>query len=143
MKKKNQAKGQYINDMFAMMTAQEVVEHLNAESLRQSEYVHEHILLEHELIEREHLLAEVSVKLMQLEEEKKAKMEEFKTQIDPLKESQHELIDSLKNKCTMQAGTVYVFLNDNKDDVTLTDSRGIIIEQRGLFDNERQLTIGR
>jgi len=86
-------------------------------------------------------LSEVSIVINDIEEEKKAQNEVFKTRLKPVLEDKIELLKNIKQKAELVSEPCYVFLNEDDRLIETYNSEGICISERAATPKELQKTI--
>lgn len=81
---------------------------------------------------------QVSQQLRSLEDEKKAAMENFKLQIDPVKDRAGELLTKIKFKSEIVDGEVFVFADHENGVMIYVDDNGETVHSRPMLEHERQ-----
>lgn len=87
-------------------------------------------------------LAEVSIKIQEIEARKKELLKEIKAELDPLTDNKLELIGRLKEKAVFTREKCYKFINHVDREVGYYDMNGILVEERTARPDESQLSIG-
>jgi hypothetical protein len=91
-----------------------------------------------EISERKSRLADVSIQISKLEEEKKDLMDEMKGRVDPVKKDLKELIEVIKSKSVSKSGRLFLFDDTEKGVMYKFDETGVCVDQRPLTPEERQ-----
>lgn len=86
-------------------------------------------------------LAETSIKINDLEVEKKEVMKEFKERIDPLVDDRKLLLKGIKEKAEYIKETCFKFVDSNERMVGFYNSEGDLISSRPASPDELQGTI--
>jgi hypothetical protein len=108
----------------------------NADSFEETTY--QKPLTEEEKTLRREILTENSIKLFDLEEEKKEATLEFKAKIDPLKKDNNKLLNEIRTGQVPTTGTLYHFANHDENMMDVYDDKGYLVEARRLRPHERQ-----
>lgn len=111
----------------------------NADSVESKEYFKR--FTPQELKEKKDRKIEVDVEVADLDEEKKAKMKEFKDKIDPLAKEGKFLLKCIKKKGEVISGRLFKFIDPEEKMVGFYDEQGDLIESRPAFPDELQTTI--
>lgn len=111
----------------------------NADSVESKEYFKR--FTPQELKEKKDRKIEVDVEVADLDEEKKAKMKEFKDKIDPLAKEGKLLLKCIKKKGEVISGRLFKFIEPEEKMVGFYDEQGDLIESRPAFPDELQTTI--
>mgnify|MGYP001033292161 CR=1 FL=1 len=90
---------------------------------------------------RKTALAEISIKIAELEEEKKRAMDEFKALLKEPNEQRSELLIDLKNGATHVTELCYKFLYSEENMVAYYNADGELVSSRPMFPDEKQGTI--
>jgi hypothetical protein len=94
-----------------------------------------------EIAQMKERLSEVSIKINDIDEEKKKANELFKLKMKPLSEDKHELLKNIKQKSELVTENCYKFVDEETRTVEIYNADGICISQRPAFANELQKTI--
>lgn len=86
-------------------------------------------------------LADVSIRLENLEEELAAKKEEYKGKIKPLQERIGKILNNLKNGGEYVKGEVYKFILEDEGRVGWYTPDGYLLEERPISQEDRQRTV--
>lgn len=86
-------------------------------------------------------LAENSIKLSELEDEKKAATDSFKGQMKPLANANSKLLREIKSRQEQVKGTLYHLMNHDSGFMESYDKTGVLIATRRLTPKEKQKTI--
>lgn len=86
-------------------------------------------------------LAEVSIELNDIEEEKKDAMFIFKEKAKPLNEERAELLKNIKQKSVFVSENCFKFIDRDEKMVGFYNSEGLLIESRPANADELQLSI--
>lgn len=92
-----------------------------------------------ELRQKKDQLAETSISLSEIDDEKKLILQDIKQRQDPLKAEKKILLSNIKHKAEEVKEECYKFIED--DEVGYYNSEGDIIEQRPAYPDEKQGTI--
>lgn len=92
-----------------------------------------------ELRQKKDQLAETSISVSEIEDEKKELLSDIKQRLDPLKDTRKQLLTDIKHKAEEVKGECYKFIEG--DDVGYYNSEGDLIEQRPAYPDEKQGTI--
>lgn len=96
---------------------------------------------EDEMAEMKQSLADVSIKLNDLEEEKKEFMDSFKAKTQPFESEKKALLRDLKTKAKLVSGTCYKFVDHEERRVYFYSPEGHVIESRAPYASEMQLNM--
>lgn len=83
-------------------------------------------------------LSEVSVKIHDIEAEKKEAAKDFKARLDPLTEEKKELVGGIKQKAKLVTENCYKFIDTDTREVGYYNQDGDLIESRPAFPEELQ-----
>lgn len=86
-------------------------------------------------------LSETSISIKDIELEKKEIMAEFKERLKPLLEDKEILIQKLKRKAEFVNEDCYKFIDRENNMVGYYNRLGILVEERGIRPEERQLSM--
>lgn len=86
-------------------------------------------------------LANVSIKIAEIDEDKKAANDEFKRIQKPLLDQKNVLLMEIKNKAEYIREEVFKFVDTDSRTVAFYNQEGDLIESRPAFGNELQGTI--
>jgi len=92
-----------------------------------------------ELRQKKDQLAETSISLSEIDDEKKLILQDIKQRQDPLKAEKKILLSNIKHKAEEVKEECYKFIEN--DEVGYYNSEGDIIEQRPAYPDEKQGTI--
>lgn len=95
-------------------------------------------LSEEELSARRESLTDNSIRLSDLEEDKKEATKQFKDQIDPLKAANKTILVEIRTKQAKVDGTLYFMANHDESMMETYDDTGEMIESRRLRPDEKQ-----
>lgn len=108
----------------------------NADKIEQTTYLKP--LSEDELSARRESLTDNSIRLSDLEEDKKEATKQFKDQIDPLKSANKTILVEIRTKQAKVDGTLYFMANHEESMMETYDDTGEMIESRRLRPDEKQ-----
>lgn len=111
----------------------------NADKVEETTY--QKPLTEEELNERREILTDNSIKLSDLEEEKKEATKVFKDRIDPLKADNKQLLSELRTRQAKVTGLIYHLANHDDGMMETYDGKGELISSRRLRPDEKQSNI--
>lgn len=94
-----------------------------------------------ELALKREQLTDSSIKIADIEEEKKAVMDEFKERLKPLNETKGEAIKALREKSQTVTEKCYKFLDEETKMVGFYNKEGNLVSSRPAFQKELQKTI--
>lgn len=92
-----------------------------------------------ELRQKKDQLAETSITLSEIEDEKKLLLQDIKQREEPLKSEKKVLLSNIKHKAEEVKEECYKFIEN--DEVGYYNAEGDLIEQRPAYPDERQGTI--
>jgi len=92
-----------------------------------------------ELRQKKDQLAETSISISEIEDEKKELLVDIKQRLDPLQDNRKQLLTDIKHKAEEVKDECYKFIEG--DDVGYYNSEGDLIEQRPAYPDEKQGTI--
>lgn len=108
----------------------------NADKIEETTY--QKPLNEDELAQRKDVLTENSIRLGDLEEEKKEATKQFKDQIDPIRKINKELLIEIRTKQAKVNGRIFHLANHEEGVLETYDENGDFISSRRLRPEERQ-----
>lgn len=91
-----------------------------------------------ELASRREDLADNCIRLNQFEDELKEVKDDFKTKMDPLKNSNKTLLTEIKTKQSTVEGTLFHLANHEEGYMETYDKEGVLISTRRLRPDEKQ-----
>ena len=94
-----------------------------------------------ELALKREQLTDASIKIADIEEEKKEVMDGFKERLKPLQEQKGEAIKSLRDKSQTVTEKCYKFLDEETKMVGFYNKEGNLVSSRPAFQKELQKTI--
>ena len=94
-----------------------------------------------ELALKREQLTDASIKIADIEEEKKEVMDGFKERLKPLQEQKSEAIKSLRDKSQTVTEKCYKFLDEETKMVGFYNKEGNLVSSRPAFQRELQKTI--
>lgn len=94
-----------------------------------------------ELALKREQLTDASIKIADIEEEKKEIMDGFKERMKPLQEQKSEAIKSLRDKSQTVTEKCYKFLDEETKMVGFYNKEGNLVSSRPAFQKELQKTI--
>lgn len=94
-----------------------------------------------ELALKREQLTDASIKIADIEEEKKEVMDGFKERLKPLQEQKNEAIKSLRDKSQTVTEKCYKFLDEETKMVGFYNKEGNLVSSRPAFQKELQKTI--
>lgn len=94
-----------------------------------------------ELQTRKEQLANVSIEINDIEQEKKAAMDEFKERLKPLSEKHATLIEDIRKKSELVTGVCYCFVEESTRMTYVINEEGDCIEARPCTAEELQKTV--
>ena len=94
-----------------------------------------------ELAKQRELLTDASIKLADIEDEKKKVMDEFKEKAKPLVAQRQQSIQNLRTKSETVTELCYKFLDEETKMVGFYNKEGNLVSSRPAFPNEMQKTI--
>ena len=94
-----------------------------------------------ELALKREQLTDASIKIADIEEEKKEVMDGFKERLKPLQEQKSEAIKSLRDKSQTVTEKCYKFLDEETKMVGFYNKEGNLVNSRPAFPNEMQKTM--
>lgn len=92
-----------------------------------------------ELRQKKDQLAETSITISEIEDEKKELLVDIKQRLDPLQDTRKQLLTDIKHKAEEVKDECYKFIEG--DDVGYYNSERDLIEQRPAYPDEKQGTI--
>lgn len=94
-----------------------------------------------ELAKQRELLTDASIKLADIDEKKKAAMDDFKEQVKPYAEQRTKAINALRTKSEAVTETCYKFFDEETMMVGFYNKEGNLVSSRPAFQNEMQKTM--
>lgn len=133
--------GDYFDGSFANMTPKDVKDNLEGIFYGKEEGNYTKRLTEDEIIVAKSNLADNSIKIAKLNDEKKEAMDEFKDKFKPLDVMQKELLDAIRFRTVRKEGVLYLL--DDPETMTMykVDERGVVVDSRPMLAEERQQVI--
>lgn len=94
-----------------------------------------------ELAKQRELLTDASIKLADIDEKKKAAMDQFKEQAKPFAEQRTKAINALRTKSETVTEKCYKFFDEETKMVGFYNKECLLINSRPAFQNEMQKTV--
>lgn len=94
-----------------------------------------------ELAKQRETLTDVSIRIADIEEEKKQVMESFKEKLKPLQTERNEAIENLRSKSKTVTEECFKFLFEEDNMVGFYNREGNLVSSRPAFPNEMQKSI--
>ena len=94
-----------------------------------------------ELAKQRELLTDASIKLADIDEEKKKSMDEFKEKAKPYIEQRTNAINNLRTKSETVTEKCYKYFDEETNMVGFYNKEGNLVNSRPAFPNEMQKTI--
>lgn len=94
-----------------------------------------------ELAEQREMLTDASIRLADIEEEKKAAMDAFKEQAKPYAEQKKKAIEALRKKAETVTEQCYKYFDEETKMVGFYNKEGNLVSSRPAFANEMQKTM--
>ena len=94
-----------------------------------------------ELAKQRELLTDASIKLADIDEQKKEAMAEFKEQAKPYTEQRQKAIDALRTKAETVTEVCYKYFDEDTKMVGFYNKDGNLVNSRPAFPNEMQKTM--
>ena len=94
-----------------------------------------------ELAQKREQLTDASIRIADIEEEKKFAMEDFKERLKPLKEQKDEAVNALRDKSQTVTEKCYKFIDEETKMVGFYNSEGNLVNSRPVFQKELEKTI--
>ena len=94
-----------------------------------------------ELAKQRELLTDASIKLADIDEEKKAAMDAFKEQAKPYVEQKRKAIENLRTKAETVTEVCYKYFDEDTKMVGFYNKEGNLVNSRPAFPNEMQKTM--
>tara|TARA_R110000796_G_C14269485_1_gene401070 strand:+ start:57 stop:521 length:465 start_codon:yes stop_codon:yes gene_type:complete len=141
MSKKDQSLfelGRKLDDSIDGLSKRDLALHLEGLCYSMEEGDYTKRLNSDEISERKSRLADVSIQISKLEQEKKDLMDEMKGRVDPVKKDLKELIEVIKSKSVSKSGRLFLFDDAEKGMMYKFDETGVCVDQRPLTPEERQ-----
>lgn len=130
--------GEHYDEAFKGMTPKEIIDNLEGLAYGKEDGVYNKKLTSEELAVAKHNLADVSISIAKIEQEKKDAMDEFKDRLKEPTATKKELIEAIKLKSVRKEGILY-YVDDQEDGMMyIFDEQGICIDERPLLAKERQ-----
>jgi hypothetical protein len=130
--------GRKLDDSIDGMSKIEMARHLEAICYGIEEGDYTKRLNSDEIAERKSRLADVSIHISKLEQEKKDLMDEMKGRLDPVKKDLQCLIEVIKSKSVSKSGRLFLFDDTSKGMMYKFDDSGVCVDQRPITPEERQ-----
>lgn len=99
------------------------------------------LLSDDEITERRKNLADVSIEINDIEEEKKKVMDEFKLRLKKPIEIKKELLNAIKHKAEQRNGNLFHIDDQENGFMYIFDEEGVCVDSRPLRPTERQIKI--
>lgn len=94
-----------------------------------------------ELAKQRELLTDASIKLADIDEEKKAAMDSFKEQAKPYVEQKRKAIENLRTKAETVTEECFKYFDEETKMVGFYNKEGNLVSSRPAFPNEMQKTM--
>ena len=94
-----------------------------------------------ELAKQRELLTDASIKLADIDEEKKAAMDAFKEQAKPYVEQKNKAIENLRTKAETVTEECFKYFDEDSKMVGFYNKEGNLVSSRPAFPNEMQKTM--
>lgn len=94
-----------------------------------------------ELAVKREMLTDSSIKIADIDEEKKEVMDDFKKRLEPLNTQKNEAIKALREKSQTVTEKCYKFLDEETKMVGFYNKEGSLVNSRPAFPKELQRTI--
>lgn len=94
-----------------------------------------------ELAKQRELLTDASIKLADIDEEKKAAMDAFKEQAKPYVEQKNKAIENLRTKAETVTEECFKYFDEDTKMVGFYNKEGNLVSSRPAFPNEMQKTM--
>jgi hypothetical protein len=94
-----------------------------------------------ELAKQRELLTDASIKLADIDEEKKAAMDAFKEQAKPYIEQKNKAIENLRTKAETVTEECFKYFDEDTKMVGFYNKEGNLVSSRPAFPNEMQKTM--
>ena len=130
--------GQHYDHAFKTMQPQEVTDNLEAIAYGVTETSYTKNLSEEEIIERKDEYSEISIKLSEIQKQKKDEMDRFKAMAKEPSIKAGILLDSIKFKSEQKYGKLYLVDDQEEGFMYSFDENGICVDARPLLKSERQ-----
>lgn len=145
MSKKMKAPDFIVGDVYdegiASLPKESRIDNLESISYSVKEIGYTKNLTDDELAEKKTSLAEVSIELNELEEEKKRLTEEIKLQMKLPKQEKMILLQTIKHKTEYRNGTIFSMDDQEAGVMYLFDSDAVCVEVRPLHKEEKQMVL--
>lgn len=130
--------GQHYDESFHNLSPREIIDNLEGLAYGKEEGVYNRKLTSEEIMVAKHELADVSLKIAKVEEDKKSAMDDFKEALKKPNEMKKELLEAIKLRSVRKEGILY-FVDDQEEGTMYTfDEQGVCIDSRPLLAKERQ-----
>lgn len=130
--------GKLFDDSFESMPQNEIEANLESIAYNITEEDYTRTLSEDELNVRKTSLAEVSIKLAALEEEKKEIMDKHKLKVKGPKSEQASLLESIKHRSERMYGKLFAIDEPEDNMMYFFDSTGQCVNMRAMLPSEKQ-----
>jgi len=135
---KKQKVGELFDESFGRLDPETIIHNLDGFCYEKTERNYSKILTDEELTQKKNELSEISIKIADLEAERKRLMDEYKSKLEQPKLELNVLIDTVKHKTEYVFGTNWLVDDQESKTMYFLDEKGIIVEKRPLFNKERQ-----
>ena len=98
-------------------------------------------LTQDEIINLKEELTNNSIRIADIQQQKKDADDAFNAQLKPLEKNRKEAITMLKNRSEFRTEECYKFIDHESGEVGYYNTDGMLVYQRGILPNERQKTI--
>lgn len=139
--KGNYAIGEVFDERLAMLPTNEIMDTMESVCYNVTEGGYSKILSEKDLIEKKELLAETSILIAELDEQKKEQIKAFKEKLEgPLAEKK-ELLSAIKFKTEFKNGTLFHVDDQENGLMYVFDEQAVCVDVRPLRNSEKQVKI--
>jgi len=140
-KKKKLEFGDFFDHTFAEMSPKDIKDNLEGICYGKEEGNYTRRLSEDEIVVAKSNLAETSITIDKIEEEKKEAVAEFKKKLEPHTTKKKDLLDAIKFRTIRKEGVLYLLEDPENNLMHKVDDRGIVVESRPMLPEERQRVI--
>lgn len=143
MSKKQQFSiGEVFDPSFKDLSAEERKQNLEGMSAKIEEGEYTKKLSKEELDVAKSELADVSIEIAKIEDEKKEMVDKFKEILKPKGKKYSELLEAIKFKSIRKKGTLYLVDDQEEGVMYYFDENAICVDSRALLPQERQTHLG-
>jgi len=127
--------------IFQDVSEEKRVTHLESISEGEEEQEYSVFLTPRELAERKDNLSRLVINASAIADRKKEMLAELKAELDPVTTELKAVLSEIKSGTIRTSGIVYKILDEQNNQVGFYNSRGQLVAQRAMLQNDRQLSI--